>query len=133
LNPKKFKHILEEIAKEVDCDKQLMSDVMDFYWSNVRKSMLTIAYPRINIESLGMFKLKPRVLDKTILKYKISMAGFKNPDFSKYLRYQNLKDRLEILERAAEQLKAEKDRHTKIKTDRYGNINRSVEEEGKDS
>jgi hypothetical protein len=61
------------------------------------------------------------------------MLGFKNPDFSKYLRYQNLKDRLEILERAAEQVKSEVDRRKKLKTDRYGNINRSLEEKGKDS
>lgn len=133
MNPKKFKNILEEISQDVDCDKQLIGDVMDFYWSNVRKSILTVAYPRINIESLGMFRLKPKVLQKTILKYKISMAGFKNPDFSKYLRYQNLKDRLEILERAAQQLKVETDRYKQLKTNRYGNISRSMEEEGKDS
>lgn len=133
MNPKKFKNILEEIAKDIECDKQMMSDVMDFYWYNVRKSITTITYPRINIESLGAFRLKPKVLDKTIVKYKVAMAGFKNPDFSKYLRYQNLKDRLEILQRAAADLKVEMDRYKQLKTNRYGNISRSMEEEGKDS
>jgi hypothetical protein len=133
LNPKKFKNILDEITKDIDCDKQLVLDVMDFYWSSVRKSIITVDYPRITIESLGTFRLKPRVLQKTMLKYKIAMAGFKNPDFSKYLRYQNLKSRLEILERAAEQLKDEADRYKQLKTNRYGNIPRSMEEKGKDS
>ena len=133
MNPKKFKHILDEITQDIDCDKQLVSDVMDFYWANVRKSILNVAYPRINIESFGAFKLKPKVLQKTITKYKVTMRGFKNPDFSKYLRYQNLKDRLEILERAADQLKGEVDRYKQLKLDRYGNTIGSVEKEGKDS
>ena len=133
MNPKKFKNILDEITQDIDCDKQLISDVMDFYWVNVRKSMLNVTYPRINIESFGSFKLKPKVLQKIITKYKVTMRGFKNPDFSKYPRYQNLKDRLEILERAANQLKGEVDRYKQLKLDRYGNITRSVEEEGKDS
>lgn len=128
MNPKKFKNILDEIAKEVDYNKELISTVVDFYWENVRKSVNNVVHPRINIESFGSFKLKPKVLQKTISKYKITMLGFKNPEFSKYVRYQALKDRLEILERASEQIKVEFDRYKQIKRDRYANIFRSMEE-----
>ena len=133
MNPKKFKNILEEIIKDIDCDKQLVSDVMDFYWTNVRKSIVTVAHPRINIESLGAFRVKSTILQKTITKYKVTMHGFKNPDFAKYPRYQSLKDRLEILEKAAVQLKSEIDRHRHLKTTRYADTIRGLEEEGQDT
>lgn len=130
MNPKKFKNILDEITKEIDCDKELISSVVDFYWESVRKSVHNVTYPRINIESFGSFKLKPKVLQKTISKYKITMLGFKNPEFSKYVRYQALKDRVEILERASEQIKIEVSRYKQLKLDRYANIIRSMEEKG---
>lgn len=130
MNPKKFKDIVSDIVQETDYDKQLVTEVLDFYWSNVRKAISTVAHPRVNIEGLGVFRVKPRVLDKTIDTYKITMAGFKSPNFQAYPRYQALKERLEALQRAAEILESEYQRLQQIKTDKNGNIPRGLEEKG---
>lgn len=130
MNPKKFKELISEISEEGDYDKQLVSEVLDFYWSNVRKSISSVAYPRINVEGLGVFRIKPTILKKTIENYKITMGGFKSPNFQAYPRYQALKDRLDILEKASEELKIEYDRLQQIKTSKNGNVSGSMEKEG---
>jgi hypothetical protein len=130
LNPKKFKEIINEVAEQGNYDKQLVSEVLDFYWNNVRKCISSVAYPRINVDGLGVFRVKPRILEKTIDTYKVTMAGFKNPNFQAYPRYQALKNRLDILQKAAEELKAEYDRLQQIKVNKNGNISGGMEKEG---
>ena len=87
MNPKKFKDIVLETSEELDFDKQLVSEVLDFYWASVRKSIGNITYPRINIDGLGIFRIKPTILEKVILKYNITMGGFKSPNFQAYPSY----------------------------------------------
>ncbi|NBP00928.1 MAG: hypothetical protein EBU90_12485 [Proteobacteria bacterium] len=130
MNPKKFKELIGEISEEGNYDKQLVSEVLDFYWSNVRKSISSVAYPRINVEGLGVFRIKPTILKKTIESYKTTMGGFKSPNFQAYPRYQALKDRLDILEKASEELKIEYDRLQQIKTSKNGNVSGSMEKKG---
>jgi hypothetical protein len=130
LNPKKFKDIVLESSEELNLDKQLVSEVLDFYWLNVRKSIGSIAHPRINIDGLGIFRIKPTILEKVILKYNITMAGFKSPNFQAYPRYQALKERSETLQKAKEILKAEYDRLQEIKKQKNENISRGMERKG---
>ena len=130
MNPKKFKDIVLESSEELNLDKQLVFEVLDFYWLNVRKSIGSIAHPRINIDGLGIFRIKPTILEKVILKYNITMAGFKNPNFQAYPRYQALKERSETLQKAKEILKAEYDRLQEIKKQKNENISRGMERKG---
>ena len=130
MNPKKFKDIVLESSEELNLDKQLVSEVLDFYWLNVRKSIGSIAHPRINIDGLGIFRIKPTILEKVILKYNITMAGFKSPNFQAYPRYQALKERSETLQKAKEILKAEYDRLQEIKKQKNENISRGMERKG---
>lgn len=130
MNPKKFKDIVLETSEELDFDKQLVSEVLDFYWASVRKSIGNITHPRINIDGLGIFRIKPTILEKVILKYNITMGGFKSPNFQAYPRYQALKQRSETLEKAKEVLRSEYDRLQEIKKQKNENISRGMEGEG---
>ena len=130
MNPKKFKDIVLETSEELDFDKQLVSEVLDFYWASVRKSIGNITHPRINIDGLGIFRIKPTILEKVILKYNITMGGFKSPNFQAYPRYQALKQRSETLEKAKEVLRSEYDRLQEIKKQKNENISRGMEGKG---
>ena len=133
MNPKKPKSLLENLHLDLDLDKNLVLDIIDFYWLNVRKSITQVTYPRIGIENLGAFELKMKSLDNTINKYQNALNKADNSNFKKYSKYLAIKNRLEVLESSKSVILEEKNRKKQIKTDRYGDITRGMEEERKDS
>jgi hypothetical protein len=133
LNPKKPKILLENLYLALDLDKNLVLDIVDFYWLNVRKSITQISYPRIGIENLGSFELKIKSLQNTIDKYQNALNKTDTSNFRKYSKYVAIKNRIEILENSKSIILDEKQRKQQIKTNRYGNIPGSLEEERKDS
>jgi hypothetical protein len=133
LNPKKPKALLDDLYKDLELDKNLVSDIIDFYWLSVRKSITQISYPRIGIENLGTFELKIKSLQNTIDKYQNALNKTDNSNFKKYSKYIAIKNRLEILENSKIIILEEKERKKQIKTNRYGNITGGLEEERKDS
>ena len=133
MNPKKPKALLDDLYKDLELDKNLVSDIIDFYWLSVRKSITQISYPRIGIENLGTFELKIKSLQNTIDKYQNALNKTDNSNFKKYSKYIAIKNRLEILENSKIIILEEKERKKQIKTNRYGNITGGLEEERKDS
>lgn len=133
MNPKKPKTLLGNLYLELDIDKNLVSDIVDFYWLNVRKSITQISYPRIGIENLGSFELKIKSLQNTIDKYQNALDKTDTSNFRKYSKYMAIKNRIEVLENSKSVILEEKQRKQQIKINRYGNTPGSLEEERKDS
>ena len=133
MNPKKPKTLLENLHLDLDLDKSLVLDIVDFYWLNVRKSITQISYPRIGIENLGSFELKIKSLQNTIDKYQNALDKTDTSNFRKYSKYMAIKNRIEVLENSKSVILEEKQRKQQIKINRYGNTPGSLEEERKDS
>ena len=133
MNPKKSKIVLNDLHYELGLEENLVNDILDFYWQHVRKTIVTAAHPRINIENLGIFQVKYKSLDKTITKYDNAINKLGTENFNKYTKYDNMKSRLDILLKLKEEMQVEKGRKYQIKSNKYGNITGSLEEKGKDS
>ena len=133
MNPKKAKTVLNDLHSELDLEQGLVTDILDFYWAHVRKTIVTAVYPRINIENLGIFQVKYKALDKTIVKYENIINKLETDAFSKYTKYNNIKSRLDTLLKLKEEMQVEKQRKYQIKSNKYGDITGSLEEKGKDS
>ncbi len=133
MNPKKAKTVLKDLHYELDLEENLVNDILDFYWQHVRKTIVTAAHPRINIENLGIFQVKYKSLDKTITKYDNAINKLGTENFNKYTKYDNMKSRLEILLKLKEEMQVEKGRKYQIKSNKYGDTTRGLEEKGKDS
>lgn len=133
MNPKKPKVLLENLYLDLDLDKNLVTDIIDFYWLNVRKSITQVTYPRIGIENLGSFELKIKSLQNTIDKYQNALDKTDVSNFRKYSKYISIKNRLEVLENSKILIEEEKQRKKQIKNNRYGDNTRGLEEERKDS
>lgn len=130
MNPKKSKVILKDLYSELDLEESLVNDVIDFYWTNVRKSITSVSYCRINIENIGVFQVRKKTLLSAIQKYEALINKFNKPNFSNYPRYQALSDRLVVLEKTKKQLEEEDVRRKKIKSEKYGNTIGGLEEKG---
>ena len=133
MNPKKAKTALKDLHYELDLEENLVNDILDFYWQHVRKTIVTAAYPRINIENLGVFQVKYNSLDKTITKYDNTINKLSTENFNKYTKYDSMKSRLDVLLKLKEEIQLEKGRKYQIKSNKYGNITGGLEEKGKDS
>ena len=67
--PKSHKNFIKPTAKELNVDEILVSDVVGFYYSELRKSLNDIASINIKVDSLGTFSIKSKELYKN---YKVA-------------------------------------------------------------
>jgi len=66
LRPKKAKELIPEVAKDLDLSEQMIKDIIDFYWQEVRKSLSSLKHSRVHITNLGDFTIKHWKLDDMI-------------------------------------------------------------------
>ena len=66
MRPKKAKELIPDVAKETDVSEQLVKDIVDFYWQEVRKSLSSLKHSRVHITNLGDFTIKHWKLDDMI-------------------------------------------------------------------
>jgi len=77
LVPKKATTLIKPTAESVGLPEELVQNVVDFYWSEMRKKLTEANTHNIFIDSLGTFTAKPWVVSKTIDKYKKMIALYK--------------------------------------------------------
>jgi len=58
LKPKKAKEFIPDVADKLALSKELVEDVIDYYWREVRKSITTVTHSRIHLTNLGDFVIK---------------------------------------------------------------------------
>lgn len=69
LNPKKAKTFILPTAKKLNVDSELVENLMDYYWKEVRKALSELKAPRVTIANFGSFRIKSWKLDEQRLKY----------------------------------------------------------------
>ena len=78
MRPKKAKELIPKVAVELDIPEQLVKDVTDFYWQEIRKSLSSLKHSRIHITNLGDFTIKHWKLDDKIDKLEKFKENCKN-------------------------------------------------------
>ena len=68
LRPLKAKDFIPEVAEKLDLPKDLVKDIVDYYWQEVRRSLSGLKHQRIHITNLGDFTIKHRKLDEKMKK-----------------------------------------------------------------
>lgn len=66
MRPKKAKEFIPEVAIETSLPEDLIEDIINYYWSEVRKSLSTLKHSRIHITNLGDFTIKHWKIDEKI-------------------------------------------------------------------
>jgi len=97
MNPRKPKRIYQEVAEELNIDKDLVEDLVEFYYKDVRSLLSNLEYPRINIESLGHFVSKPKMVYGSIEKISRILKEHDTSTFKAYHNKKALENKLELL------------------------------------
>ena len=65
LRPKKAKEFIPKIAAEMSISEDVITDVINYYWREVRKNLSSLTCSRIHVTNLGDFVTKYwKVTDK---------------------------------------------------------------------
>lgn len=65
MNPKKTKVIYNIVSENLNIKAELVEDLTEFYYQKVRTLIGTLEYPRIHIDGLGQFFVKPNFVLKS--------------------------------------------------------------------
>jgi len=111
--PKSSRHFVQPTADELNLSPDLVDDAVTFFYSKLRKRLTDMKDPRIQIENLGTFKVKPRELRKLIAKYTNNLAVLKPESFNQ-MRFQK-KLQLRLLQVKQLQIKVNREKTKKTK------------------
>jgi nucleoid DNA-binding protein len=66
LRPKKAKEFIDDVAKEVGVAKEVVENVIGFYYRELRQSLSALVHNRIHVSNLGDFVIKHWKVDDKI-------------------------------------------------------------------
>ena len=120
MNPKKARLLYQEISETEDVPKQLVENLLDFYYKNVRTLLSELYHPRINITGLGLFTARDRAITKAIPKFEKYLENHDTSTYSAYYNKKMLEEKIEFLHSIKEQIEAEKKRKEQFIKEKNG-------------
>ena len=117
--PKSHKIFIKPAAEETGFSEVLVSDVVGFYYSELRRLLNDIDSVSIKIEKLGTFKVKPKEIKRLRARLSTHLNALKDPETFNQMRIKkDLEDRLEKVDRISTMIKEESERKQQIKQKR---------------
>jgi hypothetical protein len=126
LKPTKAKSLIDKTAKDLGESPLLVQDVVDFYYSTVKKKMESLDYPTLFLHNLGTLRLSRVKLKNGIKGLKILLSSNDQEDFKKVVKYNFSRELLEKKEKALENC-------NKYYIPLYEKRNQDLEGQGKDT
>jgi|688.fasta_scaffold747322_1 nucleoid DNA-binding protein len=95
--PKKANSLYTEVAEDLNIDKQLLENTIDFFYKEIRTLLSNLAHPRINVNGLGQFVVKSYSVKKGIEKYTRQLENHDTSTFSAYFNKKSIETKLDLL------------------------------------
>lgn len=102
MNPTKAKALIPEAAKEAGVSEILVQDVVDFYYSTVRKKIESLQYPTLFLHSLGTLRLSRKKLHYRITSLEKDLVSNEQESFKKVIKFNLTREELDLKKRAME-------------------------------
>lgn len=119
--PKKAKDLVKPAAEELRLSVDLVQDVIDFYWKEVRKSLSELRAPRVVVSNFGSFQIKVSKLPDHKKRYEGQVNSYKpeNMTFQKHKIKEDLELQLGRINKIIETVEADTNRKKEIRKKRY--------------
>lgn len=66
MRPRKAKEFIPNVSEELSLSEEVVTDVINFYWQEIRKSLSSLSHSRIHLTNLGDFVIKHWKIDDKI-------------------------------------------------------------------
>lgn len=132
--PKKSSILYKELAEELNCPLELVEDIIQYYYKEIRNNLTNLTHPRINVEGLGQFVARPSLVKKSIQRYKKALDSHDTSTFSAYYNKKMLEDKVECLENLDKKIAEQEEEKENFKKDKNEKqFKRDLEEPETDS
>jgi len=95
MKPTKSKKLISQTAKELGVSEILVQDVVDFYYTTVRKKMESLNYPTLYLHHIGTLRLSRKKLQNSIDGLSRLLNSNEQDDFKKVVKYNLTREMLE--------------------------------------
>ena len=104
LKPKSHKSFFQDVASEIGVHKDVVEDIVAFYYGKVRKNLSNLTDTHINVSNLGTFKLRKKRLENNIKRNKDIIGNLEKMTYKGYDKYVPVKNKLKQMEDALSML-----------------------------
>ena len=133
MNPQKAKDFIKPTADQLGIDEELVKELVDAYWKEVRLTLSKGTEPVVYVKNLVTFVVKPLALDDKILAKEGILENLDKTNFRNFAIAKSVETDLEhlrLLKQKHKELDNLKDQHKK-KRDVY-NMEKSKADSGRD-
>jgi hypothetical protein len=102
--PQKSKSLYKEVAEELNIPINLVEDLIEYYYKEVKSNITGLKHLRINVEGLGQFVIKESFVRKMVPRYKKALTNHDTSTFNAYHHKMMLEKKLVALDHIEKQL-----------------------------
>ncbi len=129
MNPKKSNKLYKEVAEELNVSDTMVEETISFYYNHIRQMLSSLSEPRINVEGLGHFVVKTKLVRNSIPRLTKSLENHDTSTFAAYFNKKGVETKLEQLLLLEKKIAAQEEKKETFKKLKYGNITeRDLEE-----
>ena len=114
MNPKKVKVLYNIVSEDLNIKTELVEDLIEFYYKEVRSLLSNLKSPRINVDGLGQFVVKPGVVIKSIEHIDRVISNHDTSTFKAYHNLKGVEQKLEQLNKHKVKLKEDADKKSQF-------------------
>jgi len=117
LKPKNHKSFFEDVAKEIGVHKDVVDDIITFYYAKVRKNLSNLTDTHINVSGLGTFSIRKRKLEKNIKRNKDILGNLEKMTYKGFDKYLPVKEKLKQMEEVLVKMNNKLEKRKKFKNE----------------
>lgn len=96
MKPKHLSNLIKEFCTENGYSEEIQ-DLLDFYYTHLRKSLVAKRHHTLHVAGLGQFVINRKKLGKEILKARLYLNSLDKKDYKGFERYNDVEERLRKL------------------------------------
>ena len=118
MNPKKVKVLHNIVSEDLNIKTELVEDLIEFYYKEVRSLLSNLESPRINIDGLGQFVIKPGVVVKSTEHITKIIGSHDTSTFKAYYNLKAIEQKLYLLNKLTIKIEQEKNKKSQFFKDK---------------
>ena len=117
MKPKNHKFFFKDVSEECKVHKDVVDDLITFYYSKVRKSLSNLENINLSVSNLGTFSIRKTKLEKAIKKNKDILGNLHKMKYKDYDKYVPVKAKLNSMEKLLNELNTSLEQKKKFKNE----------------
>jgi hypothetical protein len=116
--PKKASKLYSQVAEDLNVEETLVEDFIEYLYKELRFHLSELIYPRVNMDGLGHFVIKPKWVESSIKKHQNQLENYDASTFNAYSRKVRIENNLGLLIEVQKKYLVERERRTNFRQEK---------------